>query len=57
MSQGKGKNKSGKDKKVILKTPIICICNDMYVPALRQLRQVAFIVNFPKTESARLAER
>lgn len=51
------KGKSDKPDKFMLKRPIICICNDMYVPALRQLRQVAFVVNFPPTEVARLAER
>uniref|UniRef100_A0A182SZM7 AAA+ ATPase domain-containing protein n=1 Tax=Anopheles maculatus TaxID=74869 RepID=A0A182SZM7_9DIPT len=30
--------KAGRDK-FVLKRPIICICNDMYAPALRQLRQ------------------
>lgn len=49
----KGKNKQA----TILKRPIICICNDVYVPALRPLRQIAFIVNFPQTSSTRLAER
>lgn len=29
----------------------------MYTPALRQLRQIALVVNFPPMESARLAER
>uniref|UniRef100_A0A8D8CUF8 Chromosome transmission fidelity protein 18 homolog n=1 Tax=Culex pipiens TaxID=7175 RepID=A0A8D8CUF8_CULPI len=56
----KGAKKTAKGEKAdkfILKRPIICICNDMYVPALRQLRQMAFVVNFPPTESARLAER
>ncbi|XP_050076845.1 chromosome transmission fidelity protein 18 homolog [Anopheles maculipalpis] len=48
--------KAGRDK-FVLKRPIICICNDMYAPALRQLRQVAYVVNFPPTECARLAER
>ncbi|XP_055641779.1 chromosome transmission fidelity protein 18 homolog [Toxorhynchites rutilus septentrionalis] len=55
--KGSSKGKGGKDNKFILRRPIICICNDMYVPALRQLRQVAFVVNFPPTESSRLAER
>ncbi|XP_049534330.1 chromosome transmission fidelity protein 18 homolog [Anopheles darlingi] len=49
--------KSSARDKFVLKRPIICICNDMYTPALRQLRQVAFVVNFPPTENARLAER
>lgn len=52
----KGKKK-GEKTKFILKRPIICVCNDMYVPALRQLRQIAFVVNFPPIESTRLAER
>lgn len=54
----KGKKSKGKDKGPnILKRPIICICNDVYVPALRPLRQIAFVINFPQTSSARLAER
>ncbi len=52
-SNAKGKNKT----KNMLRRPIICICNDMYVPALRQLRQVAFVVSFPQMESGRLADR
>ncbi|XP_049856731.1 chromosome transmission fidelity protein 18 homolog isoform X2 [Schistocerca gregaria] len=40
-----------------LKRPIICICNDVYVPALRPLRQLAFVIHFPPTASARLAQR
>ncbi|KAG4072740.1 hypothetical protein HA402_001852 [Bradysia odoriphaga] len=49
--KGKGKAKQ------LLRRPIICICNDMYVPALRQLRQIAFVVSFPQMESGRLADR
>uniref|UniRef100_A0A6E8VY12 AAA domain-containing protein n=1 Tax=Anopheles coluzzii TaxID=1518534 RepID=A0A6E8VY12_ANOCL len=56
---GGGVKKTGKAArdKFVLKRPIICICNDMYAPALRQLRQVAYVVNFPPTEGVRLAER
>ncbi|XP_067626216.1 chromosome transmission fidelity protein 18 homolog [Eurosta solidaginis] len=50
----KGKNKAGRN---ILKRPIICICNDIYEPALRPLRQIAFVVTFPPIESTRLTER
>uniref|UniRef100_A0A1A9WUS4 Chromosome transmission fidelity protein 18 homolog n=1 Tax=Glossina brevipalpis TaxID=37001 RepID=A0A1A9WUS4_9MUSC len=46
-----------KCKHNILKRPIICICNDVYNPALRTLRQIAFIVTFPPIDSSRLAER
>ncbi|XP_037043702.1 chromosome transmission fidelity protein 18 homolog isoform X2 [Bradysia coprophila] len=52
-SNVKGKGKA----KQLLRRPIICICNDMYVPALRQLRQIAFVVSFPQMESGRLADR
>jgi chromosome transmission fidelity protein 18 len=31
------KKTQGSDKKFILKRPVICICNDLYVPALRQV--------------------
>lgn len=53
---GKTKSKKGTQQYTI-RRPIICICNDLYVPALRNLRQMAFVVNFPPTTSARLAER
>ena len=52
----KGK-KSGKGRRKILKRPIICICNDLYGANLRQLRQIAFVVNFQSINSSRLAER
>lgn len=41
------------EKRTVLKRPIICICNDVYVPALRNLRQSAFVLNFPSTSSTR----
>lgn len=41
----------------ILRRPIICICNDIYTPSLRPLRQHAFVLSFPELDSARLAER
>lgn len=50
------KKKSGSDQ-MILKRPIICICNDLYTPALRQLRQIGFVVSFPPISSAKLADR
>lgn len=39
-----GKNKKKGRKTFILQRPIICICNDLYVPALRPLRQQALQV-------------
>lgn len=48
------KAKKGKaQQQSLLKRPIICICNDVYVPALRPLRQIAFVVNCPPVSSAR----
>ena len=38
----KSKKKGKKD--IILQRPVICICNDLYVPALRPLRQHALLV-------------
>ncbi|GFO38310.1 chromosome transmission fidelity protein 18-like protein [Plakobranchus ocellatus] len=49
--------KKKKKKEELLLRPIICVCNDQYVPALRQLRQMALILNFPQTESSKLASR
>jgi chromosome transmission fidelity protein 18 len=62
-SQGQVKEKSkksgtkGNSKKIVLRRPIICICNDLYGANLRALRQVAFIVNFSHIDNAKLAER
>lgn len=53
----KGAKKGNNKKKFILKRPIICICNDLYGANLRQLRQIAFVVNFQAIDSSRLAER
>ncbi len=50
-----GHKKSKKTR--TLKRPIICICNDPYVPALRQLRQQALVLKFPTTSVARLTSR
>ncbi|XP_009067503.1 PREDICTED: chromosome transmission fidelity protein 18 homolog, partial [Acanthisitta chloris] len=41
----------------LLLRPIICICNDQYVPALRPLRQQSFLLSFPRTATSRLAQR
>ncbi|XP_026216490.1 chromosome transmission fidelity protein 18 homolog [Anabas testudineus] len=49
--------KKKKKKEPILLRPIICICNDLYVPALRPLRQQAFLLTFPQTQPSRLTQR
>ncbi|XP_050052754.1 chromosome transmission fidelity protein 18 homolog [Dermacentor andersoni] len=50
---GKKKKKDGS----LLLRPIICICNELYVPALRPLRQVALMLHFPSTQKGRLCTR
>ncbi|GAB4820762.1 hypothetical protein N2152v2_007808 [Parachlorella kessleri] len=40
-----------------LMRPIICICNDLYAPALRPLRDVAQVFHFRKPQAERLAQR
>ena len=42
----KGKRKGKKD--IVLQRPVICICNDLYVPALRPLRQQSLLVRRSK---------
>ncbi|KAF7223516.1 chromosome transmission fidelity protein 18 homolog isoform X1 [Nothobranchius furzeri] len=49
--------KKKKKKESMLLRPIICICNDLYAPALRPLRQQAFLLAFPQTQPSRLTQR
>ncbi|XP_034155813.2 chromosome transmission fidelity protein 18 homolog isoform X2 [Pangasianodon hypophthalmus] len=49
--------KKKKKKESVLLRPIICICNDLYTPALRPLRQQAFLLTFPPTQQSRLTQR
>ncbi|XP_071441962.1 chromosome transmission fidelity protein 18 homolog [Hetaerina americana] len=53
----RSKEKKGNKKQAVLKRPIICICNDLYAPALRLLRQQALIIHFGSTANSRLACR
>jgi len=51
-------NGSGKKKKQRpLLRPIIAICNDLYAPALRQLRDIAKVFSFKRPSAERLAQR
>lgn len=55
-----GKKKSGGDGSAsvpALTRPLICICNDLYAPQLRPLRDVATVFRFRKTSSTRLLQR
>ncbi|XP_068445320.1 chromosome transmission fidelity protein 18 homolog [Clinocottus analis] len=49
--------KKKKKKESLLLRPIICICNDLYVPALRPLKLQAFLLVFPQTQPSRLTQR
>lgn len=51
------KAKKGKEEKTVLLRPIICICNDLYVPSLRPLRLISLLLQFPPTSSQRLVQR
>ncbi|KAM5227317.1 LOW QUALITY PROTEIN: chromosome transmission fidelity protein 18 homolog [Ctenodactylus gundi] len=41
----------------LLTRPIICICNDQFVPSLRLLKQQALLLHFPPTVPSRLVQR
>ncbi|XP_047324218.1 chromosome transmission fidelity protein 18 homolog [Impatiens glandulifera] len=46
-----------KPKKASLTRPVICICNDLYTPALRPLRQVAKVHVFVQPTLTRVVDR
>ncbi|XP_064109296.1 chromosome transmission fidelity protein 18 homolog [Macrobrachium nipponense] len=52
-----GTKKKKKDSAVLMQRPVICICNELYTPALRPLRQLALVIQFPPTHNTRLAQR
>ncbi|XP_018496429.1 chromosome transmission fidelity protein 18 homolog [Galendromus occidentalis] len=49
--------KSKKRKPKVLTRPVICICNDPWGPALRQLRQNAILIQVPSIQTQRLSAR
>lgn len=49
--------KKGNQPAKPLRRPIICICNDLYAPALRPLRQYARIVRFRKPSTQFIVAR
>ncbi|KAE8076222.1 hypothetical protein FH972_014885 [Carpinus fangiana] len=53
---GKKSSKKGR-KTASLSRPVICICNDLYAPALRTLRQVAKVHVFVQPTVSRVASR
>ena len=51
------KKRKKKEEPKMLQRPIICICNDLYAPALRSLRQVAKLVKMTEPTAQRLVGR
>ncbi|KAL3639772.1 hypothetical protein CASFOL_014740 [Castilleja foliolosa] len=52
-----GKSSRKKQRNSVLLRPVICICNDLYVPALRPLRQVAKVHIFVQPSVSRIVNR
>uniref|UniRef100_A0A915BIB3 Chromosome transmission fidelity protein 18-like protein n=3 Tax=Parascaris univalens TaxID=6257 RepID=A0A915BIB3_PARUN len=40
-----------------IRRPVICICNNLYVPSLRELRSIALVLQMPHSEQHRLERR
>ncbi|KAI9250024.1 hypothetical protein BY458DRAFT_33921 [Sporodiniella umbellata] len=57
VESNKGKRSKSKKKESPLRRPIICICNDVYAPALRPLRQIAQVMNFKEVPMITVAKR
>lgn len=53
----KKKTKKGASTQMVLQRPIICICNNLYAPALRALRPIAKIVRVPVPPSKTVVQR
>ncbi|GHP12457.1 hypothetical protein PPROV_001118500 [Pycnococcus provasolii] len=53
----KGKGGGGGGGGMLLRRPIICICNDLYAPSLRQLREQAYVIKMGKPRPDRVADR
>ncbi|KAG1151070.1 hypothetical protein G6F37_005893 [Rhizopus arrhizus] len=54
---GGEQSKKSKQKQKPLLRPIICICNDVYAPALRPLRSVAQVMHFKEVPMITVAKR
>uniref|UniRef100_A0A1D1XQK4 Chromosome transmission fidelity protein 18 homolog n=1 Tax=Anthurium amnicola TaxID=1678845 RepID=A0A1D1XQK4_9ARAE len=52
-----GKNAKKRHKTTNLSRPVICICNDLYAPALRPLRQIAKVHTFVQPAVTRVVNR
>ncbi|KRZ03064.1 Chromosome transmission fidelity protein 18 -like protein [Trichinella zimbabwensis] len=53
----KGVVSGKKSRKIIIRRPIVCICNDLFAPSLRELRKIALVIHVPSVETTRLSSR
>ncbi|XP_012277633.1 chromosome transmission fidelity protein 18 homolog [Orussus abietinus] len=54
----RGKRRTGSERNVKgCRRPIVCICNELYTPSLRALRQFAYVIAVPEISVEQLAER
>lgn len=51
------KKKGAKQGSKLMQRPVLCICNDLYTPALRPLKAMAIAVQFLPTQTSKLAQR
>jgi DNA polymerase III delta prime subunit len=54
---GKGKNGKKNNSSSILTRPLLCICNDLYAPQLRELRKLVHVVEVGAAPGERLVGR
>ena len=45
--------KKKKKGSLVVSRPVICICNELYTPSLKPLRQMALVLQFPPTNPTR----
>jgi chromosome transmission fidelity protein 18 len=51
------KGEAGKKKNIRLQRPIVCVCNDVYAPALRPLKEHAIIIELHHAQQSAVVER
>ena len=56
-ADGQNKGRGGVGKADVQTRPIICICNDLYAPSLRPLREIASIFHFKEPDAKKVAQR
>jgi chromosome transmission fidelity protein 18 len=51
------KGEAGKKKNIRLQLPIICVCNDVYAPVLRPLKEHAIVIELHHAQQGSVVER